>query len=79
VGSVNGVVLAADLVIVIGTSLQVAPASQLPQFTSGRTVYINMEIPNRSARFDLTIQGKARKLLVQLDEMIHYIRTRSEE
>jgi NAD-dependent deacetylase len=60
----------AELVIVIGTSLQVAPASQLPQLTSGRTVYMNMEIPDRLYRFDLAIQGKAQNLLAELDEML---------
>ncbi|SDO87260.1 NAD-dependent protein deacetylase, SIR2 family [Paenibacillus sp. yr247] len=66
---------AAELVIVIGTSLQVAPANQLPQLTSGKIAYLNMENSKESNRFDITIQGKAQKLLVQLDEMIQYIRT----
>jgi len=68
----------AELVIVIGTSLQVAPVSQLPQYTSGRTAYLNMEMPQGSHRFDLAIQGRARTLLQQLDEMLEYIRGGSE-
>ncbi|MDQ0917563.1 Sir2 family NAD-dependent protein deacetylase [Paenibacillus sp. V4I5] len=65
----------AELVIVIGTSLQVAPANQLPHLTSGRIAYINMEVSNELIGFDITIQGKAQKLLVQLDEMTQYIST----
>lgn len=63
----------AELVIVIGTSLQVAPASQLPHLTSGRTVLMNMVLPEEiKPSYDLLIHGKAGQLLVELDEMLGY-------
>jgi NAD-dependent SIR2 family protein deacetylase len=46
-----------DLVIVIGTSLEVYPVSSLPQMTSGKTVYINAEVGSNARNFDLFIQG----------------------
>jgi NAD-dependent deacetylase len=63
----------AELVIVIGTSLQVAPASQLPNFTKGRTAYLNLDAPAEQSGFDLVISGKARGLLVELDEILSRI------
>ncbi|HZG88050.1 NAD-dependent deacylase [Paenibacillus sp.] len=60
----------AELVLVIGTSLQVAPASALPQYTDGRTVYLNMEIGGAAERFDLAIAGRAGELLQALDRMV---------
>lgn len=55
----------ADLVIVIGTSLQVSPVNQLPSMTRGKKVYINAEVLE-SHLFDLTIEGSARDTLVTL-------------
>jgi len=60
----------ADLVIVIGTSLQVYPVNQLPTMTKGKTVLINYEVHDGGSRFDMVIQGKARDVLVQLDRII---------
>lgn len=60
----------ADLVIVIGTSLEVYPANQLPSMTSGRTVYINAEIDYMPFQFDLVIEGKARKTLSDVNDLI---------
>jgi NAD-dependent deacetylase len=59
-----------DLVIVIGTSLEVYPASQLPQLTKGKTVYINTEIGEQSPNFDLIIKNKAGEELRQVHELI---------
>lgn len=60
----------ADLVIVIGTSLQVYPANQLPSMTKGRTVLINYDAPSGGSRFDLVVEGKARDTLIRLDRLI---------
>ncbi|MBE4908482.1 NAD-dependent deacylase [Bacillus luteolus] len=60
-----------DLVIVIGTSLEVYPASELPSMTNGRKVYINAEIDYHATQFDLTIEGKAGKILKQVNELLN--------
>ena len=60
----------ADLVIVIGTSLQVYPANQLPSITGGRTAYINYEVQGGGSGFDMVIQGKAGEILGEIDRMI---------
>jgi NAD-dependent deacetylase len=65
----------AELVIVIGTSLQVYPANQLPSMTKGRTVYINYEVQGGGSGFDMVIQGKAGEVLAETDRII---RTTSE-
>ncbi|MFC7373596.1 NAD-dependent deacetylase [Fictibacillus iocasae] len=59
-----------DLVIVIGTSLQVYPVNQLPTLTKGKTVLINNEASSHSHPFDLTILGSARDTLLQLSEAV---------
>ncbi|CAG9606852.1 NAD-dependent protein deacylase Sir2 [Pseudoneobacillus rhizosphaerae] len=59
-----------DLVIVIGTSLEVYPASNLPQMTNGKTVYINTEISRNRIQFDLVIKGKAGEVLRKVDELL---------
>ncbi|MBA1334555.1 MAG: NAD-dependent protein deacetylase of SIR2 family [Firmicutes bacterium] len=61
----------ADLVIVIGTSLQVYPANQLPTMTKGRAVLINYEAYSGGSRFDMVLQGKARDTLIELNRIIH--------
>lgn len=60
----------ADLILVIGTSLQVYPVSQLPSMTKGKTVYINKDVSDNQANFDLVIEGSAKDTLVQVDQMI---------
>lgn len=59
-----------ELVIVIGTSLEVYPASQLPQMTNGKTVYINFEIDKQNSNFNMKIKGKAGEVLQKLDGLI---------
>lgn len=59
----------ADLVLVIGTSLEVYPVNQLPAMTKGKLVYMNLETPN-GYDFDLMLQGKAGELLVQVNQLI---------
>lgn len=60
----------ADLVLVIGTSLQVYPVNELPFMTSGKKVLINAELPDIHHSFDLFIEGKAKQVLEQVDEII---------
>nr|WP_238458102.1 NAD-dependent deacylase [Alkalihalobacterium alkalinitrilicum] len=60
----------ADLVIVIGTSLQVYPVSQLPKMTNGKTVYINKEVSEFQSLFDVKIEGSARDTLIAVDQLI---------
>jgi NAD-dependent deacetylase len=60
----------ADLVIVIGTSLQVYPVSQLPRMTEGKTVYINKEIDEVKSSFNVSIEGSARDMLVIVDHLL---------
>ncbi len=59
-----------DLVIVIGTSLEVYPASQLPQMTRGKTVYINMEVDSHRNDFDLIIKDRAGEVLMAVNKLI---------
>ena len=59
----------ADLVIVIGTSLQVSPVNQLPAITRGKKVYINAEVHDDHL-FDLTIEGSARETLLALHNLL---------
>lgn len=56
----------AELVLVIGTSLEVYPVNQLPSMTSGKTVYINLDVAHQRLQFDLIIQGKVKEILEQL-------------
>lgn len=60
----------AELVIVIGTSLQVYPVNQLPRMTSGRTVLINLEETSEEGQFDLFISGRAVEVLPAADAII---------
>lgn len=60
----------ADVVMVIGTSLEVYPVNQLPMMTKGKKVYINKEISEASSYFDCILQGKAKEILIQLDERL---------
>lgn len=57
---------AAELVLVIGTSLEVYPVNQLPMMTHGKTVYINLDVTQHATQFDVTIQGKIKDVLQQL-------------
>lgn len=59
----------ADLVIVIGTSLQVYPVAQLPSMTKGKTVLINKEIGRLRSSFDVVIEASAKETLIEVDEL----------
>lgn len=58
----------ADLVIVIGTSLEVYPVNQLPSMSKGKLVYINREQTSLSAHysFDLVLEGSAGEVLADV-------------
>ncbi|MFA7214860.1 MAG: NAD-dependent deacylase [Bacillota bacterium] len=60
----------ADLVLVIGTSMQVYPANQLPSMTKGKTALINYEVQGGGSGFDMVIKGKAGKVLAETDQII---------
>ncbi|MEK4129755.1 NAD-dependent deacylase [Solibacillus sp. FSL W8-0474] len=60
----------ADLVIVIGTSLEVYPVNQLPQMAKGRLVYINLDQSSDSGQFDLVLEGTAGEILAELDQAL---------
>ncbi|WP_261129976.1 NAD-dependent deacylase [Bacillus sp. Marseille-Q3570] len=57
-----------DLLIVIGSSLQVSPANELPFLTNGKKVIINNEATLLSEQFDLQLEGKAGDILEAIDE-----------
>ncbi|MEB3102051.1 SIR2 family NAD-dependent protein deacylase [Ferviditalea candida] len=54
----------ADVVLVIGTSLQVYPVNQLPFMTKGKLILINKELTGEEHHFDVVIQGGAKECLV---------------
>jgi len=56
-----------DLLIVIGTSLEVYPVNQLPTLTKGKTVFINNEERGTNNLFDLILIGKAKEVLKELN------------
>lgn len=60
----------ADVVLVIGTSLQVYPVNQLPRMTSGKLVYMNREVEGFEQDFDLIVEGSAKELLQEVDAAI---------
>ncbi len=61
-----------DVLMVIGTSLQVYPVNQMPYMTRGKTVYINME-QARGYDFDIEIIGKAGEVLAELKDILLWI------
>ncbi|MGN7478227.1 NAD-dependent deacylase [Solibacillus silvestris] len=60
----------ANIVIVIGTSLEVYPVNQLPLIAKGRLVSINLESSNDNGQFDLVIEGAAGGVLAELDQAL---------
>ncbi|ATP40632.1 NAD-dependent protein deacylase [Solibacillus sp. R5-41] len=60
----------ADVVIVIGTSLEVYPVNQLPAMCQGRLVYINLDVSGNSRNFDLILQGTAGGVLAEIDKYL---------
>ena len=62
---------ASDLLIIIGTSLEVYPVNQLPLVAMGKTVFINNEDINLDYGFDIKIIGKAGDVLEKLDNYLN--------
>ncbi len=56
-----------DLLIVLGTSLEVSPVNQLPLIAGGKTVLINKEDVGRNYDFDMRLIGKAGEILEGLE------------
>ncbi len=59
-----------DLVIVIGSSMEVMPACDLPFLTSGRKVLVNKDHISKEDRFDLRLHGSASDILGQVDNLV---------
>lgn len=59
-----------QLLIIIGTSLEVYPVSYLPILTKGKIVLINNEDVNANYEFDIKLIGKAGEILKELDKYI---------
>ncbi len=57
-----------DLLIVIGSSLQVSPANELPFLTDGKKVIINNEATLLHDQFDMKLEGKAGDVLEAIDK-----------
>lgn len=60
----------ADVVLVIGTSLQVAPVNQLPFLTSAPRIFINAEETGHEGQFDVFVKGSALTSLVAIHAYI---------
>ncbi|MEK4628508.1 NAD-dependent deacylase [Solibacillus sp. FSL R7-0682] len=60
----------ADLVIVIGTSLEVYPVNQLPRMARGKLVYINLDVSGSTRQFDLVLEGSAGEVLTKIDQKL---------
>ncbi|SFE54326.1 NAD-dependent deacetylase [Bacillus sp. OV194] len=59
-----------DLVVVIGTSLQVYPVNQLPAITKGKKVLINKEPTAVDHLFDLSIYSSAKDSLLEVENLL---------
>ena len=62
----------ADLMLVIGTSLEVSPANQLPLsfWGQGPLVLINKDKTPFSKKFDLHLPGSAGEILLEIDNLM---------
>ncbi len=63
-----------DVLIVIGTSLEVYPVNEIPKLARGKTVYINDDIDDKKIKtygFDLIIKGKAKEILGDLHNKLN--------
>lgn len=59
-----------DLLIIIGTSLEVSPVNQLPFLTKGKLALINNEDVGAYYDFDIKLIGKAKDILIGLSESV---------
>ena len=63
-----------ELLIVIGTSLQVSPVNQLPSIAPGKKVLINQEPVHGDVQFDAVLIGKAGEILKQLNDALNEVK-----
>ncbi|WP_155891180.1 SIR2 family NAD-dependent protein deacylase [Ectobacillus panaciterrae] len=59
-----------DLLLIIGTSLQVSPVNQLPKEAGGKVVVLNLDETPFDQDFDLVIRGKAGDVLRQAERQL---------
>lgn len=59
-----------DLLLIIGTSLQVHPVNQLPSMSKGKVVLINREDVRATNVFDLVLKGSAGQILQQVNQVL---------
>lgn len=59
-----------DLLIVIGTSLEVYPVNQFPKIANGKTAFLNNEDVRFDHEFDIKIIGKAKEILQELNARV---------
>jgi NAD-dependent deacetylase len=52
--------------LVLEMSLEVYPVNQLPMMPKGKNVYSNLDISQQTTPFDLTVRGKIKEVLQQL-------------
>ncbi|MEX2416418.1 MAG: Sir2 family NAD-dependent protein deacetylase [Paenibacillaceae bacterium] len=62
----------ADVVLVMGTSLQVAPVNQLPFLTSSTLILINQESIGLEHQFDIVIQDSVVKTLTAIERTMSF-------
>ena len=62
-----------DLLLVIGTSLQVSPVNQLPMMAKGKKILINRDPVSSACHFDSVFQGTAGEVLQQLDDALNEV------
>lgn len=61
-----------DLLLVIGTSLKVYPASLIPSYSKGKIVIINKgDISLRNVSFDLYINSDIDEVFIELDKILN--------
>ncbi|QQY80816.1 NAD-dependent deacylase [Keratinibaculum paraultunense] len=59
-----------QLLIIIGTSLEVYPVNFLPMYAKGKIVLINNEDINANYEFDIKLIGKAGEILKELEKYV---------
>jgi NAD-dependent deacetylase len=62
-----------DLLLVIGTSLQVSPVNQLPMMAKGKKILINRDPVSSTFHFDSFFQGTAGEVLQELDDAMNEV------
>ncbi len=58
----------AEILLVMGTSLTVSPANQIPYLCKGKKIYVNRERSGQEHLFDLFLEGSCKETLLMLEE-----------